>query len=186
MTTHSAGTSDGVESSGPPSEVEAPGSSNEIESSESTDWTDSYWPYAGLAGILAGALRPLVTTGSEALGLPVGSVAPLLPTDIALWWVIHLAYGFAFGALFAVLVWRAPLRNYAARLSTGAVLGVTFGFGLWVVNVALVWNVVLAELIYVTNPPSAFTLDPLIGHLGYGLALGILYPIVRRLASDFQ
>lgn len=150
---------------------------------DTPEMMDSYWTYAGLAGVFAGLLRPGIVTAMELLGTPLGTISPLLPTDVALWWIVHLAYGFAFGAAFAAIVWREPLREYAASPVSGAALGIGYGLALWAVNVAIVWNLLLAPLIYVTTPPSAFQLGPIVGHLGYGVVVGALYPFARRLAA---
>ena len=158
--------------------------SHATDSSVDPAWNDSLWPYAALVGVLAGLFRPVVVEVTALLGISYGDAAPLLPTDASLWWVIHLAYGFVFAAAFAVAVWHSPLRTYAVNPVTGALLGVGYGALLWAVNVALVWNVLLADLVWVaTAPPSAFQLEPIVGHLGYGLLVGALYPVVRRLAT---
>ena len=139
---------------------------------------DTRWPLGALAGVLAGLIRPVGLAVLAAAGLSAGPFEMTLQPELPLWQVIHLGYSLAFGALYAAVVYRGWLRPYVDRPATGAVVGGAYGVVLWIVNVAVVWNLLQAFVMPTTVGGSI--VGPLAGHLVYGVALGALYPVLRR------
>ena len=140
--------------------------------------SDSRWPLGALAGVLAGLIRPVGLAVLAAAGISAGPFEMTLQPDLPLWQVIHLGYSLAFGALYAAVAYRGWLCPYVDRPTTGVLVGGAYGVGLWVVNVAIVWNFLQAFVMPTTVGGSI--VGPLVGHLVYGVALGALYPLLRR------
>ena len=139
---------------------------------------DTRWPLGALAGILAGLIRPVGLAMLAAGGISVGLFEMTLQPDLPLWQVIHLGYSLAFGALYAAVAYRGWLRPYVDQVTTGALVGGCYGIALWVVNVAIVWN--LLQVFVFPTTVGGSIVGPLVGHLVYGVALGTLYPLLRR------
>lgn len=146
-----------------------------------TAGVDSRWPLGGLAGAGAGLIRPVGVVVLAAAGVPVGLFAPTVQPELPLWHVIHLGYSVAFGVAYVGIAYRGTLRPYVGAPATGALVGGAYGVALWVVNVAVFWNL-LQRLAMPTGAVQGSLAGPLVGHVVYGVALGVLYPIARRFA----
>lgn len=141
---------------------------------------DTRWPLGALAGVLAGLIRPLGLALVAAGGISAGLFEMTLQPELPLWQIIHLGYSLVFGALYAAIAYRGLMRPYVDRPSTGALVGGCYGLALWIVNVAVVWNL-LHTFVFPTTVGGSLV-GPIVGHLVYGVALGVLYPLLRRYA----
>ncbi|EMA40881.1 hypothetical protein [Halobiforma nitratireducens] len=153
---------------------------------DATDEAESYppnrsvityanWPQAAAIGGLAGLARPALA--ALGVGSPAGVLIAL--PEFHLWWLIHVAYSIVFGAVFGVIVYHERLRSAAKAIPTGAVLGLGYGAVLWLVNVVIGWNVLLAGYAFTTaQQVDVFAVEPIVDHLLFGLLLGLGYALV--------
>lgn len=142
---------------------------------------DSRWPQAAVAGAVAGLARPAAVSVLSALNVDPGLLSMTLQPEIPLWWLIHIGYSFAFGAVYGLVIYRGRLQQYVEDPRTGAVVGLGYGLALWVVNVVVVWELIWTNILPVlTLGVEGSIVGPLAGHLTYGLGLGVLYPLARR------
>lgn len=142
---------------------------------------DSRWPLAAVVGGAAGLLRPIGVGALSTVGVDVGVLGMTLQPDLPLWWLVHLIYSFAFGGLYAAVVYRGRLRPLVDSPTTGLLVGAGYGLGLWVVNVLVMWEIVVAAVLPLLATGGSVT-GPLVGHLVYGVVLGGAYPVARRYA----
>lgn len=143
-----------------------------------TDWQ------AGVVGGLVGGvvmgaiiwiMNPAVIAGA------IAGLYTLQGSAIA-GWVAHLAHSAILGAIFAGIVSVGALSGYASRAGPSAVMGIVWGFVLWVVAAGLVMPLWLAAVGFPMAPPFPNWTLPgsLLPHLVYGVLLGVLYPVLRR------
>lgn len=133
---------------------------------------------AGLvAGVVFGAMLQMMMTPVIAVAIP----ALYGLSGLAAGWVIHLVHSVVFGLVFAVIVSTTSLRRFAEKWSTGAVLGLAYGVLVWIVAAAIVMPLWLGVVGFPEVPPLP-NLNPqsLVGHLVYGLLLGVGYALVQR------
>jgi uncharacterized membrane protein YagU involved in acid resistance len=136
------------------------------------------WVSAVIAGLAAGiamgvleSIQGVMPTIGTLYGVPTFTAG----------WVAHLFHSVMLALVFGIGVSRAPLRDYAQRLSTGTALGVGYGVVLTVVTGGIVLPLWLMA-IGVPNAPSVpnLTLIGLVNHLVYGVVLGAVYPLLRN------
>lgn len=142
-----------------------------------------------LAGLIGGLLAtvPFVllqfalgAEGGIAMAIPAmyGIEGPALGVGTG----IHLFHGAVLGALYAGLVSVSPLRTYAAEIGGGVGLGVAYGVLTTVVFAAVVMPVWLYVVGFqATLHVPDFSVPSLVLHIIYGVALGVLYPLLNRL-----
>lgn len=140
---------------------------------------------AGASGTAAGLVGGIV------MGAVLTALVPAFLTDMvpALYdlqgsiagWFAHSVHSVLFGAGFALLVTKSPLRGYADSVSKSTAFGVGWGIVLWVVATGVVMPIWLG-LTHFTDAPIVPYLRPslFVAHLVYGLSVGVL---VRPLAS---
>lgn len=140
----------------------------------------SYWPYAVLLGGLVGAIRPALTIVGD-IG-PTTGVLTTLP-EMQLWWVLHIGYSAVFATGYGLVVYHRRLRSFSESVPAGAVLGLGYGIALWLGNIVIGWNLVLApHLLSLSEPIDPLAAGPIVDHVVYGLGLGIAYAaIIPRL-----
>lgn len=133
---------------------------------------------AGLAaGLVFGVMLMMMMTPVIAMAIP----ALYGLSGLAAGWVVHLFHSVVFGLVFAAIVSTTSLRRFARKWSTGAVLGLAYGALVWVVAAALVMPVWLGVVGFPQVPPLPnFNPQSLVGHLVYGLILGVGYALVQR------
>lgn len=117
----------------------------------------------GLVGGVAFGLLMQATGIIPMVAMLVGSSSPLVG------WLVHLAISAAIGASFAVLFGR-----YATSASRSVAVGVGYGAFWWVLGGLLLMPVRLGMEPFVL---STTAWQSLIGHLLYGLLLGLTYAI---------
>jgi hypothetical protein len=123
-----------------------------------------------VGGIVFGILMQVIDM------LPM--VAQLIgSTSVAVGWLVHLFNSALFGAIYAVLLGRLA-RNIPAAAGIGMAYGVLW----WVLGALLIMPAWLGmgEMIFVVDTTAW---QSLMGHLIYGLLLGVTYALVAgRLA----
>ncbi|MEW2382611.1 hypothetical protein AB0873_11075 [Micromonospora sp. NPDC047707] len=131
---------------------------------------------AGISGGLAGGIVFGILMQTWGM-MPM--VAMLVDSEsITVGWLVHLANSALFGAIFAALFGR-----WAATPATSAGLGLLYGALWWVLGALLIMPAWLGmnEMIFQVN---ADAWRSLLGHLIYGLLLGVVYaltlPRLRR------
>ncbi len=135
------------------------------------------WLYAAALGALAGlprVFREDIAGGLETVGvLSEGSaLAGLFDPGIGIHPLGHLGYSVLFGLLFALLVDYDELATLVSTPRRAAGAGVTYGLGLWLGGVVVLWPLVLA-FVGLLGPAAPF-LHPgtFVGYLLFGLVLG--------------
>jgi len=140
---------------------------------------DSYSPTTRLQhGVVGGALAGIVFGLVIQLALgrmtAIGAMYTLGDPSLSVGWVAHIAHSVLFGAFFAVLGGPrlvSVLDGYAA----GAVSGAAYGVALWAVNIVVLWPLWLSAVSLSTAPSVPYLAPrPLVGHLVYGLLLGLV------------
>ncbi|MQA24697.1 MAG: hypothetical protein GEU94_04340 [Micromonosporaceae bacterium] len=124
---------------------------------------------AGVLGGLAGGVMFGILM--QMMGM-MGMVAMLIGSEsVALGWLVHLFNSALFGAIYAVL-----FGARADRLGPGAGLGMCYGVIWWVLGALLIMPAWLGMAVFQLN---AMAWQSLMGHLIYGLILGVVYAVVR-------
>ena len=136
----------------------------------------------GTKKILAGAASGVV--GGVVFGLMMAQMGTLpmigrmigVPT-VAAGWLVHLGISATIGASFAVLLgWLA-----AGRVN-GAVFGTAYGAVWWLLGPLTLMPLFMGMGLGVNwNPAAAQEMLPsLVGHVVFGVGLGLTYDLVRR------
>ncbi len=124
----------------------------------------------GLAGgVMFGVLMQMMDMMPMVAGL-VGS------TSVAVGWVAHLAISAFLGATFVVF------GRWATTPATGALLGMGYGFVWWILGALLIMPAKLGmtDMIFHVGTTQW---QSLMGHLLFGLVLGLVYAVLgTRLA----
>ena len=132
---------------------------------------------AGLgAGVVFGFLIQFVLGVMPA----IGAMYTLGEPSLSVGWVAHLSHSAIFALLFVVVTWARPVSNYVRNPITAAAVGGAFGFALWLVNIGFLWPVWLGSVGVMDLPIPNFAPRPLVGHLVWGLLLGLFYSLLRR------
>ncbi|WP_336362496.1 histidine kinase [Halalkalicoccus salilacus] len=146
----------------------------------STESTTTIAPWqAGLVGGLAGGL--VFGAMMSAMMTPVMEMAiPALygiegPAGLA-GWVIHMSNSAVLGVVFGILAGSAGLERSGLIVGVGLV----YGAALWIALAAIVMPIWLGAVGFPATPPLPnVNAMSLVGHLAYGLVLGIVYASVR-------
>lgn len=124
---------------------------------------------AGVAGGLAGGV--VFGTLMQMMGM-LPMVAMLVGAEsIAVGWVVHLAISAFIGVTYALIFAR-----WAERLAVGAVLGIGYGVVWWVLGALLIMPARLGMDVFTF---TTMAWQSLLGHLVFGLVLGLGYALVR-------
>lgn len=95
-------------------------------------------------------------------------------------WVVHMSHSAVLGVVFVGLA--GALSQYSDSIGKSALLGALYGVALWVVLAAFVMPVWLSVVGSPANPPLPnFNATSLVGHVAYGVVLGVVYPAVDSL-----
>lgn len=93
-------------------------------------------------------------------------------TSVAVGWLVHLTISALIGASFAVL-----LGGLATSWGKAAALGMGYGLVWWVLGALLLMPARLGMDVFVVNKMAW---QSLLGHLIYGLALGLVFAALTR------
>lgn len=130
---------------------------------------------AGVVGGLAGGA--VFGILMQMMGM-MPMVAMLIGSEaVAVGWLVHLFNSALFGAIYAVL-----FGAWADRLGTGALIGLGYGVIWWILGALLIMPAWLGMGVFQLN---TMAWQSLMGHLLYGLILGVVYALVRpRLSRE--
>lgn len=151
---------------------------------ELVDTSLDTWSSAVLAGLLAGvAMGVPMQFGMgimDAVGALYGS------QDLATGWAGHLFHSVVFALAFAGLVSLPRLRDRAHEIRTSLPLAVGYGALLWIFGGVFAMPLWL-EAAGLPNPgvPNLAPMS-LMGHVIYGLVLGVAFPGILGLTRDFH
>lgn len=131
-------------------------------------------PARVVAGILGGLVGGVMFGVLMQMMDMIGMVAMLIGSkSIAVGWLVHLAISAFIGATYAVLFAR-----WADRPAPAAVIGMGYGVVWWILGALLLMPAKLGmtDMIFKLNTTAW---QSLMGHLIYGLLLGLVYALVR-------
>ncbi len=124
---------------------------------------------AGVAGGISGGI--VFGVFMQMMGM-MPMIGMLVGTEsVAVGWVVHLAISAFIGATFALLFGRR-----AMGIGISALLGLLYGIVWWILGALLIMPTWLGMGVFVID---SMTLQSLMGHLMYGLVLGVVYGLVR-------
>ncbi|MFW6092035.1 MAG: hypothetical protein ACODAF_09125 [Actinomycetota bacterium] len=130
-----------------------------------------------VGGLVGGVVFGLLMTMMDMMPM----VADLIGSEaVAVGWLVHLVNSALFGAIFAVLFGR-----WAQALGPAIGIGLGYGALWWVLGALLIMPAWLgmSDMIFQVGQDQWLSL---MGHLIYGLLLGVVYaPLVRRIAQRY-
>jgi hypothetical protein len=129
-----------------------------------------YGVVGGVAGGIVFGLLMQMMGMIEMVAKLVGSSSP------AVGWIVHLAISGFIGATFALL-----LGSRVTKLMPAAVFGMAYGAVWWVLGALLIMPAQLGMPVFVLN---ATAWQSLMGHLLFGLVLGLVYAVLLRREHD--
>ncbi len=126
------------------------------------------------AGLVAGVPLGIIMQVRDIMPMVAGLVGD---PSTGLGWLVHLFNSTLFGAIFAVLFSR-----WIARPGPALGLGLLYGIAWWVVGALWIMPAWLgmSEMIFEVGDNQWWSL---IGHLLYGLLLGVLYVLIRPILA---
>ena len=128
-------------------------------------------------GIVGGLAGGVVFGLLMAMMDMIGMVAQLVgSSSAAVGWIVHLAISAFIGASFAVL-----LGSLAKTLVPAALVGMGYGVVWWVLGALLIMPAQLGMPVFELNTTAW---QSLMGHLLFGLVLGIVYSVLARREHD--
>ncbi|MGH3645733.1 MAG: hypothetical protein ACRDTM_00915 [Micromonosporaceae bacterium] len=129
-------------------------------------------PVRLIAGIVGGVAGGIVFGVLMQMMGMIPMVAMLIGSEsVAVGWLVHLFNSALFGAIYALL-----FAAWADRLAPGAGLGLVYGVIWWVLGALLIMPAWLGMPVFMLN---TMAWQSLMGHLLYGLILGVTYALVR-------
>ncbi len=129
----------------------------------------------GVQGVLGGLAGGVVFGVLMTVMGMMPMVAMLVGSEsVAVGWVVHLAISAFIGAVFGVLL-AARVTSFAA----GAVLGLVYGVAWWVLGPLLIMPAQMGMPLFTVD---AMAVNSLVGHLLFGLVLGVVVAGLRRRA----
>ena len=132
---------------------------------------------AALAGVLAGIVFGFMIQFVLERMTAIGALYTLGDPSVSVGWAAHMAHSAIFGLVFGVLSWWRPVADRTASPAGSVVIGGVFGVTLWLVNIVFIWPLWLDAVSAPMSPPFPFlaSVQPLFGHLVWGLLLGGIY-----------
>jgi uncharacterized membrane protein YagU involved in acid resistance len=129
--------------------------------------------YGVIGGIAGGLVFGMLL---QMMGM-MGMIAQLIGgSSVAVGWVVHLVNSAFIGAVFAVL-----LGGFAKTPGPAALVGMGYGVVWWVVGALLIMPAQLGMPVFQLN---ATAWQSLMGHLLFGLVLGLVYALLVRREHD--
>lgn len=129
--------------------------------------------YGIVGGLAGGVVFGLLMAMMDMIGM----VAQLVgSSSAAVGWVVHLGISAFIGASFAVL-----LGSLAKTIVPAALVGMGYGVVWWVLGALLIMPAQLGMPVFELNTTAW---QSLMGHLLFGLVLGIVYAVLARREHD--
>ena len=149
----------------------------ETEATVRTDAETSPWRSATIAALFAGVVMGLMIQFVMGIMPVIGALygAPGIVTG----WIAHLFHSVVFGLVYAAVVSRSSLANYATGAGSGAALGALYGVLVWVGAAAIVMPLWLGAVGMDAPPVPNFNPMSLVGHVVFGVLLGATYAVLR-------
>jgi len=130
---------------------------------------------AAIAGVVAGGLMGAIL---QLFSGQIGIIGGLYGVQtLAVGWITHLFHSVVFAILFATLYNRYRQGSTAASPVEPPLLGVGYGFLLWLVAAGIVMGIWL-NLVGIGSPVPNLGPVSLAGHLSWGGALGVVYTLL--------
>jgi len=129
--------------------------------------------HGAAGGAVAGVVFGLLIQFALDRMTAIGAMYTLGDPSLSVGWIAHIAHSVLFGAFFAVL--GGPrLVSFLDGYAAGAVSGLAYGAVLWAVNIVVLWPLWLGAVSLAAAPSAPYLAPrPLVGHLVYGLLLGL-------------
>lgn len=133
----------------------------------------------GLSSIVAGAVAGVAGGIVFGLMMQMGGMMPMVAglagsTSDGVGWVVHLVIAAVIGAIYGILV-----GPRGATIGAGWWLGLVYGAIWWVLGPLLIMPSLMGMGPQFGMALQGPMLMSLLGHLLYGLVLGIAYPLIR-------
>ncbi|WP_267641422.1 hypothetical protein [Haloarchaeobius amylolyticus] len=135
----------------------------------------------GIGGLVAGLVFGVLIQFQLGRMTAIGAMYTLGEPSLSVGWMAHLAHSVLFGALFGVAVDREPLRETVGAYHVGIGTAVAFGVALWALNIVFLWPLWLNNVGFGPGLPLPnLAVMPLVGHVVYGLLLGLVLAMLVR------
>ncbi len=135
-----------------------------------------------IGGIVASAIMaiPMLAQMSPVIEQAIPAMYGVASPAPAVGFGMHLVHGAVFGVVFAAVLSTDALGEWADGYAGSAGLGLAYGVLVWVVAAAIVMPLWLGVVGFPAAPALPnFNTTSLMGHLVFGLALGLVYPALR-------
>jgi hypothetical protein len=137
------------------------------------------WRGGALAGLIGGIVMGAMLTMQMGPVIEVAIPSMYGLSGLAAGWAVHLFHSVVLGIVFAAV--GSALLDIDS-VGRSAALGLGFGVVLWIGLAALVMPVWLGAVGSPANPPLPnFNPQSLVGHVAYGLVLGVAFPYLQDL-----
>lgn len=137
------------------------------------------WKGGAFAGLLGGVVMGAMLMMQMGPVIEVAIPAMYGLEGLAAGWVVHLFHSVVLGVVFAAVA--SALPRFTDSPGKSAVLGLAYGAVLWVALAAVVMPIWLGAVGFPGAPPLPnFNPQSLVGHLAYGLILGVTFPYLRN------
>ena len=133
------------------------------------------WVIGAISGLIAGIAFGAIMSHTEMMGM-VGMLFDL--EEVWLGWVIHFVFSIVFGIGFAAIVAIDAVSAWSDRPSRGAVSGLVYGIIVWVIGAAIIMPLWMGAVQPVDPPVPDWNMMSFAGHIGFGVVLGVLYPVL--------
>lgn len=134
---------------------------------------------AGLVGGIAGGIVMGIMLTMQMTPVIENAIPAMYGLEGALFgWAAHLFHSAVLGVVFGAVLAAAGRTN--PSLGTGAGAGLAYGVVLWAVLAVIVMPVWLSAVGFGMAPdlPNV-NMQSLVGHLAYGLVLGVVYALIE-------
>jgi uncharacterized membrane protein YagU involved in acid resistance len=137
---------------------------------------------AFLAGITATTVMTAVGVAAPAIGLPKMNPAEMLSTmlsvSIVIGYIIHFMIGIIFAS--AYVYWF----NGMVRIQSKVLKGIVFGVAVFVFAQIMLWLIGMMIPVPEMGEAMPVMLASLIGHLVYGIVIGLVVPLQYRVKQQ--
>lgn len=139
-------------------------------------------PAGIVAGVVGSALMGVLMLAqmTDVLATAIPAMYGLGPDALGLGFGIHLFHGAVFGLIFAAALSVGPLREWADSRLGVVGLAVAYGVLVWVVAAVVVMPIWLSVMTGAGPGVPNVNMQSLVGHVVYGLGLGLAYPQLAR------